>query len=372
MYGEAVVVEAVLSDYVSRSPKCVPDILTSRVTPYANDEMAILRCNQCGFLQEESENLAGETLPCPSCKSPTPVYRTKFFVGKLIEKYFDAQRTIARLTKQLLPESDLAQAPLGASQFDGIDLSNTNLLASEMQHKPICDWFASKQIKVKSNIHGVDTTGFFDEVAVSIGANLCVLNEVIDRIRWAQNKEYSSTTIRLEKRSTEDAKAIVDFCQQLYELSFVGKCFHKRKENLVHLVVQTVPAIRGFFAGEWLEWYALMACLERVRKDSRRFSVARNLAITFQNGDSFELDVFLLIGDKVPVCIECKTGEFRQNLEKYQILRKRLGVNERDFVMCVAGLGEEHSKGLSAMYGLSFTNEIGLKSVVNQICQQER
>ena len=62
--------------------------------------------------------------------------------------------------------------------------------------------------QVQANTHGVDTTGFFDEVAVAIGRNLTVLKEVLERIRWAQQKEYSSTTIQLGKKSEEEKRAI--------------------------------------------------------------------------------------------------------------------------------------------------------------------
>ncbi|WP_265947678.1 hypothetical protein [Dechloromonas sp. A34] len=211
-------------------------------------------------------------------------------------------------------------------------------------------------------MRGVDTTGFFDEVAVQIGRNLPVLKEVLERLRWAQQKEYSSTTIHLDKKSPEDAKAISAFCQQLYDFSFVAKCFHNRPENNVRLILQTAPAIREFFNGEWLEWFALMACLEYAKERNKRFSCARNLSITLQNDESYELDVFMLIDGNIPICIECKTGEFRQNIDKYLTLRKRLGLNGRNFVMCITGLSDEHAKGLTAMYDLTFVSERDLPS----------
>lgn len=88
-----------------------------------------------------------------------------------------------------------------------------------------------------------------------------------------------------------------------------------------------------------------------------RFSCARNLNITLQNGDSHELDVFMLIDGKMPICIECKTGEYRQNIDKYLGLRKRLGIDAKSFILCITGLGDEHAKGLTAMYDLTFVNE---------------
>jgi len=85
------------------------------------------------------------------------------------------------------------------------------------------------------------------------------------------------------------------------------------------------------------------------------------------NGDSHELDVFLLIDGKLPICIECKTGEFRQNIDKYLGLRKRLGLEAKSFIMCITGLSEEHAKGLSAMYELNFVNERQLNQQLTRL-----
>lgn len=194
-------------------------------------------------------------------------------------------------------------------------------------------------------------------MALLIGSDLSTLKEVVERIRWAQQKEYASATIHLDKKSPAEGQAISNFCQQLYDFSFVAKCFHNRPENNIRLILQTAPTIRDFFNGEWLEWYALMICLTYARERRMRFSCARNLGITLQNGDSHEIDVFMLIDGKMPICIECKTGEYRQNIDKYLGLRKRLGIDVKNFILCITGLGDEHAKGLTAMYDLTFVSE---------------
>lgn len=318
--------------------------------------MAILRCNKCANLQEEIDGLVGKTAACSRCGNPTVIYGTRFFIEKLLEKYFQAQSELRRLSTPK-PSEPIASAQTGSASLADLDFSNTTHFASEIQHGPIVDWFSRKKIAVQPNMRGVDTTGFFDEVAVSIGSNLGVLQEVLDRIRWAQQKAYSSTTITLERKSAEEVKAITNFCQQLYDFSFVAKSIRNRAKNNILLVLQTAPAIRDFFNGKWLEWFVLMACLEYAKKREKRFSCARNLNITCANGEAYELDVFMLIDGNTPICIECKSGEYRQDIDKCLVLKKKLGLSEKYFVMCVTGLGEEHANGMSAMYGLTFVNE---------------
>ena len=320
--------------------------------------MAIVRCNKCALLAEQPETFANQSIACPGCGAQAAVYPTLFFIEKLLDKYFTAQREVIRLSAANKPPvQPAAESVTAPAALADLDLTNTDALATELQHGPIHDWFRKKQIKVQANLRGVDTTGFFDEVAMRIGGDPTLLKEVVERLRWAQQKEHSSVTIQLARKSPAEVHAISAFCQQLYDFSFVAKCFHNRPENNVRLILQTAPGIRDFFNGEWLEWFALMTALNYARERSKRFSCARNLSITLQNDDSYELDVFMLIDGKTPVCIECKTGEFRQNIDKYLGLRKRLGLDGKQFIMCIVGLSDEHAKGLSAMYDLSFVSE---------------
>lgn len=321
--------------------------------------MAILRCNKCGLLAEQADSLAGQSINCPKCNSVAAIYPTLFFIEKLLDKYFTAQRELIRLK---LPGTNQAtpSGPAATTSIADIDLGNTDLLATELQHGPIYDWFRKKQIKVQADMRSVDTSGFFDEVAEAIGSNLELFKEVVERIRWSQQKEHASSTIHLDKKSPQDAKALSAFCQQLYDFSFVAKCFHNKAENNVRLILQNAPAIRHFFNGEWLEWHALMSCLRYAKERNRRFSCARGLEIVLGNDDKYELDVFMLVDGTTPICIECKSGEFRQNIDHYLALRKRLGINGKHFVMCVAGISDENAKAFSAMYDLAFVSERNL------------
>lgn len=327
--------------------------------------MAIIRCNKCTQLSEQPDNLAGTNTPCPKCGAQATVYPTLFFIEKLLDKYFDAQRELIRLkSTSATPPSPATEVPATSSD---IDLANTDFLATELQHGPIYDWFHKKQIKIQANMRSVDTSGFFDEVAEAIGDNLGVLKEVIERIRWSHDKGHASATIHLDKKSPEDAKAISTFCQQLYDYSFVAKCFHNKSENNVRLILQTAPTIRDFFNGEWLEWHALMRCLRYTKERKRRFSCSRGLNLTLSTGEPYELDVFMLIDGNIPVCIECKSGEFRQHIDRYLALRKRLGMDGKQFIMCIAGLSEENAKAYSAMYDLAFVNERGLAEHLSRL-----
>jgi hypothetical protein len=331
--------------------------------------MAILRCNKCGLLAEQGDGLAGQSIACPKCADPAKIYPTLFFIEKLLDKYFDAQRELIRLKSaptstagQTVPQPATSSAPLAA-----LDLGNTDQLATEIQHGPIYDWFHKRQIKVQADLRGVDTSGFFDEAAEVIGSNLTLFKEVLDRIRWSQQKEYNGTTVHLEKKTPDEAKALLGFCQQLYDFSFIAKCFHNKQENNIRLILQSAPAVRQFFSGEWLEWHALMSSLRYAKERGRRISCARGLEIMLANGDLCELDVFMLVDGTTPICIECKSGEFRQSIDRDLALKKRLGLAGKQFVMCIAGLEGDKARAYTAMYDISFVNEQGLAEHLSRL-----
>ena len=329
--------------------------------------MAILRCNKCGLLAEQGDGLAGQSIACPKCTEPAKVYPTLFFIERLLDKYFDAQRELIRLKSPPATAQGPTQAVAAKAPLAGLDLGNTDQLATEIQHGPIYDWFHKRQIKVQADLRGVDTSGFFDEAAEAIGSNLMLFKEVVDRIRWSQQKEYNGTTIKLEKKSPDEAKALLGFCQQLYDFSFVAKCFHNKQENSIRLILQSAPAVRQFFNGEWLEWHALMSGLRYAKERGRRVACARGLEIVLANGDPYELDVFLLVDGQTPICIECKSGEFRQNIDRYLALKKRLGLTGKQFVMCIAGLEDDKARAYTAMYDISFVNEQGLAEHLSRL-----
>ena len=131
----------------------------------------------------------------------------------------------------------------------------------------------------------------------------------------------------------------------------------KKQDKLIKLTLQTAPAIVQFFNGVWLEWFVFVKMLHFLRERQLSFSGARSIIVTLPNEDYHELDTFFLIDNRIPICIECKTGEFRQDLDKYSKLRKRLSIDKSQFLLCVLGLSDEQAQGLTSMYEVTLVNE---------------
>lgn len=329
--------------------------------------MAIFRCNKCGHLREVPNDYTGKSVHCPKCKKMNPIHDTVGFIKKVIEKYLAQHKELQQLREQLTPmeEQDVtteAQQPLA-----DIDIYNTTAMTNQQQYEPIMAWFKRQRIQLEINHKAIDTTGFFDEVAIQLGDQYEILKFVSDKIKHIQQRRYTDVKLTLSKKNQKQIAAITRFCQELYEYSFVTKYFYQKKDKIIRLKLQTAPTIVQFFNGEWMEWFVFMKLLEVFCK--KRLSVAclRSLSVTFPNEDAHELDVFFLINDKLPLCIECKTGEFRKDIEKYSTLRKRLNLEKAQFLICVIGLSQKQTQGLTSMYDVTFVNEKNFMQYVEQL-----
>lgn len=294
------------------------------------------------------------------------IHDTVFFLTQIMKRFTALQNELNGIKNPpgTEPVMDKDAGGLPAA----IDIHNTDALTSDLQHSAISKWFREKGISVNINKDAVDTTGFFDEAAVEIGNRFAVLGEVVDRIRYAQQKGFESTLIHLDKKSEADAKSIKAFCKQLYEYSLLARCFNNKEEKNVRVVLQAAPMVRRFFAGDWLEWFALVEALKLFSKRKVAYSCARNLLLALPNSEKFELDVFFLLHGSDPLYIECKSGEYRLELDKYVALRKKLGISSKRFIICVVDLEPEQAKGLGAMYGLTFVGARELVPYLETLC----
>jgi len=319
--------------------------------------MAILRCSDCGYLREVPNDHIGKAVKCPVCERAALIYDTTAFIKKLIDKYRLLLGKCRELEQASSEDADSNHEKNHPGKVENLDLHNTAIMSNSMQYKPIIDWFNRKKIKVEVNHDALDTQGFYDEVAVELGDNLDVLTETLEKIKKAQRNNYSSVTLSLSDHSQNQIKTVTTFCKNLYDFAFVAKYFYNKKEKRVHLTLQSMPAIVSFFNGEWLEWYIFMRLLKRCYENEGLFSCLRNFYIQFDNEDQYEVDVFFLLNSRIPIFIECKSGEFRSFIEKYSKMRLRLNIPKENFLLLVLGLSDEQTFGLTKMYDITFVNE---------------
>ena len=315
--------------------------------------MPIYRCNQCGLVQEDTQTPINTQTSCSRCGTACTVYGTVYYVEELVKR-------LAALTREVRQLQSQQQA--GASQAPAQALAAKPTAAAKSSSTNLAQWFTQQRIQAEIDPSAADTSGFFDEAAQQLGTNYELLGELIGRVAYAYRKNHPSTSWDISKMAQKEAQTITQFCRSLYEHTFFSRYHYQKPEKIVRLNLQPAPAVRQFFEGGWLEWYALMQLLHIQKERKAEISYARGVKITFPNEDLHELDVACTLPDGSLLCIECKSGEFRREIDKYLRLSKRLGVRKANFIICASDLSDEQAKGLSAMYDLSFVSLQGLKS----------
>lgn len=331
--------------------------------------MSIYRCNQCDHLREVSNDYIGKSVKCPRCKKANTVYNTLKFVELVLEKYRGKSNELRTLQQQISPLDNSTSSELEQVSLSDIDLFNTTTLASHQQISPIISWFKQRKIELDFTDQAVDTSGFFDEVAVHLGDDYETLRFVSEQIKYAQGKNFNSAKIELNKKTKKEIAAITQFSKLLYEYSFVARYNLDKNENVIWLTLQTAKTIINFFNGIWMEWYVLMKLLMLFSEKNVPSSCMRSLFVKFPNGEINELDIFFLVGD-IPICIECKTGEYRKDIQKYSTLRKRLKLDKDNFLLCAIDLNDEQIQGLTSMYDITFVNTRGLLQHIETLVEK--
>jgi len=218
-------------------------------------------------------------------------------------------------------------------------------------------WFKQKNIQFNLNEEKIDISGFFDEIAIELGDNYGLLSDLHGKIKWCQRKKFSKLNFDLAKYSQQEIGKIKNFCQNLLKAAFLTKYYAEKGTKKIHLTLQDLPKVVNFFNGDWLEWYVFMKVTSFLYERKQHFAYCRGGNLVFQNGDKHEIDLFFLIDNKIPLLIECKSGEFRSSLGKYTILRQRLSINKANTLLFVMGLSNEESHGLTAMFDVNVVNE---------------
>lgn len=316
--------------------------------------MPVYRCNQCGHVSESPT--AGVQVACSTCQTACSVFDTAFYVGKLIERYTAAMREIKTLQAHDKPEP--AESPQESPANATLQPNDTiqSPLNTAAQHAPIENWLKSQQVEAQFDHSAVDTSGYFDEAAQQIGQRHDLFGELIQRVAYAYRKEHTGLNINLSEVGQKDAQEIQGLCRQLYSHTLFARYRYQKPEKVMHLTLQSAPKVRQFFAGAWLEWFALMESIAALQQRKLAFSCARGVKVVFPNEDLHELDVVVLPAGRPPICIECKAGEFRRDINKYRRLRKRLGVEASRFLICSTDISDEQAGSLSAMYDLTFVS----------------
>lgn len=126
--------------------------------------MPIYRCNQCGFVCEDSQTPVHTQTPCGRCGSPSTVYGTVFFVEELVKRLASVTRDYKALqAQQVVAPAAAAAAAATAPATAATPTSVPRKLDAAPQiddgepHTVLAQWFSQKNIEVRIDPSAADT-----------------------------------------------------------------------------------------------------------------------------------------------------------------------------------------------------------------------
>lgn len=338
--------------------------------------MAVLRCASCGYLREVGNQHIDKTVACPLCKKAAVVHETVVLIQKLNERIqqlkqaaFEANAKAAAANPESLvslfntfnqtPDSKPVPTKTPAKNLDkGYAFANEKDFPFENNLSSLQNWFGSRRIALTLEDAKMDISGYFDEVAVELGDNYALFKKLLASIKRQQLTEKPSVRVSFKDYTEADVKKIKVFVEFLYKCAFIARYnLDKKTKDALYLSLQPARKIVNFFNGDWLEWYVFMKVTSLLWERKLNFGYCRSGKISFENNEHNEIDLFFLIENKIPLWIECKSGEFRDSLHKYQQLRKRLNLNKSQAMLFVLGISAEEAEALTQSFDITIVNE---------------
>ncbi|MDD2815941.1 MAG: DUF1887 family CARF protein [Thiotrichaceae bacterium] len=343
--------------------------------------MAVLRCASCGYLREVGNQYIDKTVACPLCKKAAVVHETVVLIQKLNERIaqlkqiaVEANAKAAATNPESLvslfntfnqtpaPKSTPAKTPAAKTPVKKLDkgyaFANEKDFPFENNLSSLQHWFSSRRITLTLEDAKMDISGYFDEVAVELGDNYALFSKLIASIKRQQLTEKPTVRVSFKGYAEADIKKIKAFVEFLYKCAFIARYnLDQKTKDALYLSLQPARKIVNFFNGDWLEWYVFMKVTSLLWERKLNFGYFRSGKISFENNEHNEIDLFFLIENKIPLWIECKSGEFRDSLHKYQQLRKRLNLSKAQAMLFVLGISAEEAEALTQSFDITIVNE---------------
>ncbi len=260
--------------------------------------------------------------------------------------------------------------PRPPSNGDGVDLAG---MSSKRKHGggpgSIVDWFEKRGLTVEVN-EETAADRVFDRMAEYLGDHYADLQRLAGGIRWTI-LEGKNTAFSLSKMSESEREHVLTFAQMLNDRAFLTYFNHNDSSGRLSLQAKVDQRLLQFINGHWLERYVLVKGEKCFRGASPDFASARNIQVRgVQSAGSFEMDVVFLV-DGEPIWVECKSRDFRRDIDKYAERAGALGISlDRTMVVVQSfenAQAEEAAADIPGLFGLSVIDTDGLTARLEAI-----
>ena len=233
-------------------------------------------------------------------------------------------------------------------------INETDLFANKEQHENIKQYLNSRNLSVSFDYSAVDMSGYFDEAAELIGDNFNLLEKYLKQMRYLYTNNKIGLTIDCVNLSQQEGQKLQKIFKQLFDYTMLTKYIYQTAEKKIRVSLNMAEPIKKFFMGGWLEWFATVKLIKEAHSKEKTFSIARSVIVQHENGDKNEFDVVFMPDNKTPLFIECKSGEFRQDLDKFIRICKKINIPTKNWIVLASEIDKQQADAFEKMYPVRF------------------
>ncbi len=234
----------------------------------------------------------------------------------------------------------------------------------------------SRGVKIKT-IPGDDAADeIIDSLSLFLGERYNALSGLLAKIKRAM-QTGNLITESLKGRSQEDVSSVCQFCTRLHGIAFLEQYrYFRSPAYLIKAKSTTLPRAQQFFGGQWLERFILNKVKEAYLKIASEvdgelpFEYLINPQIILPNGDDFELDLLVAVGNAI-YWIEAKSGDYQQHVAKYSKFARTLGLDYSHSLMVLADVPRERCNALSSLFSMTVCNLRNFEDVLLAVMRDD-
>lgn len=235
-----------------------------------------------------------------------------------------------------------------------INLNDTDLFANQETVEKIKQYLNNKNLTATFDYDALDMSGYFDESSEIIGDNFALLEKHLKFIRYLYHNGKVGLTINCEDLPKNESQKLQEIFKQLFDYTIFAKYFYNNEDKKIRITLNNAESVKKFMCGGWLEWFAAIKLIKQVHGKGKKFAIARSVVVEHENGDKNEFDVVFMSEDNTPIFIECKSGEFRQYLDKFIRICKKISIPTRNWLVLASEIDQKQANAFEKMYPVSF------------------
>lgn len=237
----------------------------------------------------------------------------------------------------------------------------------------IVRYLAKRGVVVKATPAPSPADATLDSLAEFLGGRYQALRPLLAKIKRTMQRGDMFEE-RLAGRRQEDIASNCQFCHRLHEIALLAQYSYERAPKcVIRARPSTAPTAQNFFSGKWLERFVLREAvsLVRARWPGRDVAWLLNPQIALPNGDDFELDVVIRVGEDF-YWIEAKTGAYQDYLSKYSRVSRILSLDRDHALVVLVDAEKETCDDLSALFGMTACSVEGFARTWAAVVERDR